>query len=201
MTFAMVAGITGGILSLIAYIPRAVKIVKDGSHSSNTWLIWTLSNSLILLSSYALGARTTLWVPLAYFIGSGFITILAFRFKADGWTTLHKWLLGIAILSAFRWWFFASPLITQGFNVFIYLASHVMIIKTKLRSENKETWVITWALYFTGAILNLMAVTTWSIEIASYPIIIFIMNGVVFSITLRNYIKNFNTVEKRNPLA
>jgi hypothetical protein len=65
-----------------------------------------------------------------------------------------------------------------------------MIVRAKLKSQKKETWVITWALYFAGATINLVAVTELSIEAAAYPIIVFIMNGIVFSITLRKYIWN-----------
>ncbi len=191
MTFAMVAGITGGILSLLAYVPRALKIIREGSHSRNIWLIWSLSNFLIFLSLYSLGVGNTIWVPLAYVIGSIFITVLTFTHQAGGWTTLHKWLLIISIISGLRWWFFPSPLITLGLNILIYVICYTRIIKVRLTSKKRETWVVTWALYFAGTILNVLAVTDWSLEKASYPVIILLMNAIVFSITLRNYIRNF----------
>jgi hypothetical protein len=81
--FVVVSGITAGILTLIAYTPRALKIIREGSHFSDTWLIWTLSNFLILLSLYSMGIRTTIWLPLAYFVGSALMTILAFTHKAS----------------------------------------------------------------------------------------------------------------------
>lgn len=190
MTFATIAGITGGLLSLIAYIPRVSKIIREGSHSRNIWFIWTLSNLLVLISLYELGHRTTIWVPLAYFIGSAFVTILTFMHKAAGWTTLHRWLLIIALFSAVRWWFFESSWITLFLNIFIYVVCYINVIKVKLINVKKETWIITWALYFTGTLLNLFAITEWSIELSLYPIILFVMNGVVFSITFRNYLRS-----------
>lgn len=188
ISFAMFAGIVAGALSLIAYIPRALKTIRDGSHSRNIWLIWTLSNLLVLLSYYNLGARTTIWVPLAYFIGSATITVLTYKYKVDDWTTLHKWLLTIAILCGVRWLFFSNVSLDLSFNLLIYLISHVMIIKSKLKGRDKKTWIITWALYFAGSILNLLAVTDWSIALSIYPVVICVMNGLVFSITLRNHL-------------
>lgn len=186
-SFAMLSGIVGGILSFVAYIPRAIKIIRDGTRSSNTWLIWTLSNLLIFLSYYNLGARNTLWVPLAYFLGSAIMTVIAYRHKTNDWTTLHKWLLTVAILCAIRWWFSSNPAIDLCFNAIIYFIGYAIIIKAKLKSKKKETWVITWSLFFAGTIFNLFALTTWTFELAAYPIMICIMNGIVFAITLRNY--------------
>jgi hypothetical protein len=190
----MFTGIVAGVLSLLAYIPRGIKIVREKSHRSNTWLIWTLSNFLIFLSLYTLGARTIIWVPLAYFLGSATMTILAYTHKgSSGWTTLQKWLFTIAMLSAIRWTYFSDPLLTQGFNIVIYFISHVMIIKNKLVSKNRESWVITWALYFGGAILNLLAVNNWALSVSVYPIMVAVMNGLVFMVTLKIYIENIRT--------
>lgn len=184
----MFAGIVAGILSLIAYIPRALKIIRNGSRSRNIWLVWTLSNFFIILSYYNLGARSTIWVPLAYFTGSAAITILSFVYSSEEWKTIHKWLLVVAIICTMRWWFSSNPLIDLGFNVLIYMTGYVMIINTKLRSKKKEEWVVTWALYFSGAIINLLALTDWSLQVSTYPMILFVMNGIVFSITLKRYL-------------
>ncbi|HZT35357.1 MAG TPA: hypothetical protein VFA15_05530, partial [Nitrososphaera sp.] len=66
----------------MSYATYASAVIKNKSNvpppERVSWLIWTLTSLLILMTYWQLGARTTIWVPLAYVIGSASLTIIAF---------------------------------------------------------------------------------------------------------------------------
>jgi hypothetical protein len=191
MSLPLLAGIVAGALSLLAYIPRAIRIIRFGSNSSTLWLIWTLSNMLVFLSYLTLNEKTTVWIPLAYFIGSGIMTVLSFSFSNDGWKLLFKWLLAISILSAARWLFASDAWVTLGFNLLIYLIVYIDIIKRMVKNKRKNTGIcVSWGLFFLGALINIFAITEWTVLKSAYPLLLFVMNGIIFAISLKNQLGN-----------
>src|SRR3954467_5028621 len=103
MTSISFIGVLAGFFSLCGYAPYALSVIRgDRKPERTSWLIWTLSSVLILMSYYVLGARETIWVPLAYVVGSGMITILSWGYGQEGWGLLEKVSLVVGIISAIR---------------------------------------------------------------------------------------------------
>ncbi len=100
----------GGLLSLIAYFPYWYSIFTGHTRPQRaSWLIWIFSDSLVLATSGALGARDSLWVPVAYVIG----TIITFIFsikKGQGGTHWFDIVcLGITFMSGVLWYITGNP--------------------------------------------------------------------------------------------
>lgn len=180
-------GIAGGLFSLAGYIPYARAVIRgEAKPERSSWLIWTLSSTLILMSYYLVGARETIWVPLAYVLGSGTITLLSFRYGQEGWGLLEKVSLGVAIVSGIRWVFFNNIGLALILNLSLSFTSYLRTIKKLAFDKTAQEDVPGWSLYFIGAALNLMAIPLWSMEISALPIMYFVMNGITLSVTLRN---------------
>ena len=182
-------GFVGGACSLAGYVPYARDINRGKSAPERaSWLIWTLSSCRILLSYWEVGARTTIWLPLAYVIGSAFITILAYTHGKEGWGVLEQLALVVAIISSIRWIYFDQPFVTLILNVAIGFIGYFPGIKELAtnRAKNEDLALEGWTLFFLGSIFNLVAVSSWTPTIAAVPIVIFVMNGVMFGLSLRN---------------
>jgi hypothetical protein len=191
-------GLFGGILSLCGYIPYMKRIIEGKEQPERaTWLIWTLSNALLFLSYFVLGARTTIWVPLAYLVGSALITVLAFIYGKPGWGLLEKVALVVSILTSIRWVYFDKPVMTMLFNLAIGLVSWIRRIRHLATDKTAQEDLSGWGFYFVGAALNLAAVTPWTPLISVLPITMFIMNGLILILALRNrkYAPKLETTE------
>jgi hypothetical protein len=180
-------GLIGGILTFLGYVPYAKRIVRGEIKPERaSWLIWTLCSALVLLSYYSLGARTTIWVPLAYVLGSATITILSFRYGQEGWGILEKVSLLIAIITGIRWIFFDNVLLALVLNLALNFISYVRTIHRLATHRTEEEDVPGWALYFFGAVLNVVAIATWAPSISGLPIMILVMSGITLFLVLRN---------------
>ena len=180
-------GIIAGILSLFAYIPYIAGIIRRKIQPERSlYLIWTLMHVLTVMSYYALGARETIWVPLAFVVGSATITVLSFFYGKEGWGIIEKFALGVAFISAVRWIYFNSVLFALAANLAISIISYVPGVKRRLENPKEDEDLIGWTLFFVGSLLNLFAITNWSLAIASLPVVVFVEHGAVFGVTAFN---------------
>lgn len=194
MTVASYIGIAAGMLSLGGYIPYALAIARGQMKPERaSSLIWVLSHVLILMSYYELGARDTVWVPLAYVLGSALVAALSFRYGTEGWGALEKFAFIIAFISAIRWIFFQNTLFTLLANVAIPVAAYYHPIKDLVRNPVQETYKIgAWTVFFVGALLNLFAISSWTLEVATMPLIVFVINAIVFGLMAINLLRRRN---------
>jgi hypothetical protein len=184
----MYIGMAAGAFSFAAYIPYALACVQGEQKPERaSWAIWMLSNVLILLSYYALGARATIWVPLAYVLGSAMITALSFIYGKDGWGILRQLALVVAFVSAIRWLFFENIFLALVLNMSIDFIGYIPNLAKLWKNPKVQENVGTWALYFFGTVLNIAAISSWTLEIALLPVVLVIMNGLMFAFAVRNY--------------
>lgn len=182
-------GLIGGICSLAGYAPLAYRIAK-GEHQPEQapWLIWTLSSILTLASYYELGARSTIWIPVAYMFGSAVITALAFAKGRAGWAAVSKSDLIGAIISSIWWIFFDQPFVVLvlifAVGLTTYIPGALAMAKDPRTKSGFE--LEGWTLFFMGSIFNLIAVSSWTLFIAALPVALFVTNGVMFGLSLRN---------------
>jgi hypothetical protein len=183
-------GLLGGVLSFMGYVPYARAIIRGETRPERLhWLVWSLSNLLVLLSYFVLGARTTIWVPIAYTLGSLLITGLSFVYGGrSGWGLFEKSKLVVALISAIRWVFFDNVffalIATLAVGFLGYIPNMWRLAKDSMEKEDPAEW----GLFLLGGVLNLAAVSEWTYQIATLPVLIVIMNGIMFALALRNTI-------------
>lgn len=180
------AGRVAGFLVFASYVPFILAILsKKVSPSRVTWFIWFGVNGLIASSSYALGARETIWVALGDGLGSLAIGMLALKYGEGGWTRLdRRCLVGVG-LSALLWWWFNSPLIALCANIAIDLIGIILNArKSHHKPDGKE--LIAWGLFFLGSAANMFAINRWTFAIALYPISQIVGIGLIAVIVFRS---------------
>lgn len=174
-----VAGKVAGIVSLVAFIPYILAILRGETKPNRaTWWIWVMVGFMTGASYYSSGADNTIWVPVSYIIGPVAIAILSIQYGEGGWTMFDRYCLFGAGASAIFWWLFDSPLVALIINLFIdFMGALPTIRKTYYDPESEDR--IAWALFFAGNIVNLFAVEHWAFAIAVYPIYMFFGSGLI----------------------
>ncbi len=189
-------GLLGGVFSLMGYVPYARSIIKGEAEPERArWLIIALSNMLILLSYFVLGARTTIWVPAAYALGTSIIAVLSLVYGRSGWGLIEKYALVIAIIGAIRWVLFDNVFLALILTMTVGFLSYAKVFRNLISDNGQPSEredVVEWSMFFLGSVLNLIAVSSWSYQIATLPILIFIMNGAVLAVVLYNSLKHEN---------
>lgn len=180
-------GILAGIVSFLAYIPYIVSIIKKETRPSHSsWWIWSAIGLMILFSYYSIGARFTIWVPLIFFLCPLIIAIMSIWFgEGQRLNGLDKICIFGTFTSLIPWMIFQSAKITLFINIFVdFLGFLPTIQKTFFNPlyENRTSWI----LFFLGSTLNVLAIESFSLTIASYPIYMIIMDIVMLSLLYKN---------------
>ncbi|MFA6365385.1 MAG: hypothetical protein WCW78_03215 [Candidatus Paceibacterota bacterium] len=88
-----VFGVLAGLFSIASYVPyiRSILNPKGGTKPNRaSWFIWAGVSGIIAVSSYASGARETIWVPIGYVIGSSIIALFSIKYGEGGWTPFDQ---------------------------------------------------------------------------------------------------------------
>jgi len=181
-------GIFAGGISLLAYVFYIVAILKKTTKPSrSSWWIWTLIGLVIVLSYHAVGATYTIWVPVSFFIGPLIIAILSiWHGEGTGLETLDKVCLLGSIIGILLWVLFDSAEIALFINIFVDLLGYIPTLKKTQKNPLSES-KITWIIFTTGSILNLMAIEDWVLHISIYPIYMFIMDIIMLLLIYKIY--------------
>lgn len=178
-TIQIWAGIAASGVATAASIPYIISIIRKKTKPSlTTWLIWTLVSILLAASYRASGATFSFWITLSYVVTSASIAILSLRYGVFEATRLDGICLLAAFASVLPWLIFHSASTTLYLTIFIDVLGAAPTLKKAYidpDTENKPAWLIA----FVGNALNLLAVNTWSPEVALFPVYAFLSTGTV----------------------
>ncbi len=178
-------GLLAGLLSLAAFVPYIIAIVKGATKPNRaTWWIWTTNGLILLASYYASGAESTVWVAVGYFVGSLLTAVLALRYGEGGWSLFDRSCLLGAASGLLFWWMFNSSIVALVTTLFVDFAGALPTIRKAYRAPETEDRVA-WALFISGNTVNLFAVEAWSFAIAVYPVYMFLASGTIAALVLR----------------
>ena len=178
-------GLLAGLLSLAAFVPYIIAIVKGATKPNRaTWWIWTTNGLILLASYYASGAESTVWVAVGYFVGSLLTAVLALRYGEGGWSSFDRSCLLGAVSGLLFWWMFNSSIVALVTTLFVDFAGALPTIRKAYRAPETEDRVA-WALFISGNTVNLFAVEAWSFAIAVYPVYMFLASGTIAALVLR----------------
>lgn len=174
-----ILGILAGLLQFSALPIYVRDIVRGGTKPSRvTWWVLAFLNFMLAASYFAVGARATIWIPVAYAIGFLIIALLSLKYGEGTWTRFDLVCVSGAVAAGAVWWFANLPVLALYLIIVIdFLGLLPTIIKSYRRpeTENKPSWIIA---TFASAI-NILAIETWSFDIALYPLYVVITNGLV----------------------
>lgn len=172
-------GFFAGLLSLSAFVIYNISIFRGYTKPSRvTWWVLTIIGTLILISYYQEGARSTIWVPLAYTIGPLFTAILSIKYGVGGWNRLDRFCILFVAISLLLWWLLKDPLLVLITNILIDFFGILPTIKKSYKEPKTESGV-SWGLEFIASIINLFAINSWTFSIYVYPVYLALANGAI----------------------
>jgi hypothetical protein len=166
-----------GLLYVIGFIPYIVAILRgETKPSSSTWIIWTMLDSITLggmLTRHQISGTL-----VAGLIGSLTIAILSLTNGWRGWTMTDLICLGGAAVGIAFWALTWNADLAIVITMVVMMIGAVPTIKSAWlnpKAENK----LAWAVYASGCIIGVMAISEWSITGALQPITFLVIDGSV----------------------
>lgn len=185
------AGYIGGVFTIIACISY-IKAIIVGKVQSNrvTWGIWVLVTGLISLYYYQTnGLVSSIWVSIAYFIGTTITFVLLLMYSHKGyWTLVEKIaLVGVVIVFIFRIILNSSPIFALSLTMVIDIIGAIPLVVAVYKDSTID-YKFAWFLGLISNIINIFAVEKWDYNNAGYPIYMVILT---FTVTILLYFPNF----------
>lgn len=187
-----IIGISAGVLSFIGYAIYIYSTLQGSTKPNRaTWWILTLVGIMIATSYYSEGARNTIWVPVSYVIGPLIVAILSLRYGEGGWEKLDVWCLAAAGLSAVIWYLYQAPFTVLVVNIVMdFVALLPTIKKSYLRPDSEDA--LAWSVESVSGILNVIALESWTLGLAFYPLYLLMINALVSLLLLWGKIRKIS---------
>ncbi|WP_269510106.1 hypothetical protein [Burkholderia sp. IMCC1007] len=168
---ASVLGVIGSAVSLLAAIPYALAVYRRTVRPHLfTWLVWSIVTAIAAAGQFAAGAGPSAWCTAAIAV-TCFLTFVASIFRGErGWTRVD-WFFLCAALSAIPLWILtADPTISICLVTLIELAGLGPTVRKTLRDPWSESLAY-FALCVLKYALALLALSTWNVAVAFYPVV------------------------------
>lgn len=183
-TYQSIAGITAGILAVVAFAPYIVGILQRKTHPNRaSFAIWSAISVLSAASYLASGAHDSAWITLSYAVLEPTVLLLALRYGVGGFSKLDVLCLASAGAGVVLWLTTHNPHLALYASIIAECIGYIPTIKKSYlwpSSENKASWVIGLA----GTIVNLTAISGFDPAIWSYPVAIFLADGAIVALLL-----------------
>lgn len=151
----------GMLLAIIAELKYIHSVIKGTSKPNfSAWGIFTVSMILVLLSSYSLGARDSLYIITVFTLLHFITTILAFRFRVFSLTLFEKLLIVLVILSVILWVITDNPWTALLINILVDTLGFISVaykLYLHPKTEDSSAWNISLIAYG----VNLFTITKW----------------------------------------
>ncbi|HSA58639.1 MAG TPA: hypothetical protein VLJ37_03035 [bacterium] len=182
--FHALSGIIAGALSFLAFVPYVLSTLRGRNRPNRaTWIIWSAVGVSLLASYAAAGARETVWVAAANLLAFLAVLALSFKYGEGGWTFFDGACLLGAAFGLALWWWFDSPLPTLFSGLFIDLVGALPTVKKAWNDPASED-LLAWILFCAANAVNLLAIRTWNVAVASYPLYMVFITLVLVAILL-----------------
>lgn len=183
MEIQPILGVASGVIAIVAYVPYIISILKGKTKPNRaSWWIWAVLGIIICASYWSVGARNTFWFTLP--IGMVTTALLSLKYGVGGWTTFDRLCLLGAAAGLLMWWVSGIPFTALAIAILIDVMGFFPTIR-KIWYEPGSEDLLTWAMFFIAAVLNVAAIDRWTLEIAAYPLYIVIFNSLVFVLLFR----------------
>lgn len=193
-----IIGMIGGLLTLTAFFPYTLSIIRvETKPKQSTWWIWTLNSVLVMTSYRAEGAQESIWLAVAYVLGCGIVALLSLKYGVRKWSKVDRWSL-IGTFIAIVLWIVIGPIATLIMSLIVDLFGVVPTIRASFYHPEEEDR-LSWIMWLAGGLLSLLSIENlfvwqeWSLEtltIVSYPAQISITTAIIVWFLIRQKSKH-----------
>lgn len=163
-------GQIAGFIAVIQVIPYFISIFKgDTKPERTTFAIWSLVNIVTVSSYIAVGATTTIFVPLIFAMTSVIIFLLSLKYGMGGFNRLDIACLCISLVAIAIWVITSNPLLALYGNLIASTLGFLPTIK-KVYYLPKTENTLSWTLSALASVLNLFAITSTKAGIIILPL-------------------------------
>ncbi|MGZ2745326.1 hypothetical protein [Burkholderia stagnalis] len=168
---ASIFGVIGSAVSLLAAIPYGLAIFRRAVRPHLfTWLIWSVVTAIAAAGQWVAGAGPSAWCTAAI-AATCFLTFVASLFRGErGWTVSDWVFLGAAFSAVPVWVLARDPTASVCLVTLIELAGLGPTIRKSFRDPWSESLAY-FALCVVKYALAVLALRTWSVAVAFYPIV------------------------------
>lgn len=148
------------------------------------WLLYQIATLCVLVSSYDLGAMSTIVASFAYAINQLIIIWLAFRYGYAKMNRVEWIFFGVSILSLIVWIFLDHSLYLLLINTFIdAMGALAIFVKLYKHPESEDT--IAWFIAMISWMFSVLAVQEASVTELVYPYYLLISNAAIWMLCFR----------------
>lgn len=166
----MFVGYIAGSLAFLQLIPYLISIFRGHTKPERaTYAIWSLVNLILILSYVASGARTTIWVALAYTLSSILVFGLSFKYGIGGFSKFDRVCLFLAFIGIAIWLSNANYVIALYFCIAVKAIGVTPTIRKVYYRPDTENG-LAWAMCASASIINVFALTNLVPNIVSLPL-------------------------------
>lgn len=180
-------GIGAGVLAMISYIPYITSILRHKTKPNRAaFLIWSVTSTITLAGYIGSGARTSIFIGIAYAIFETSVFLLSLKYGKGGLTKLDVSVLIIAALGVILWAYTDNPRLALYSGIVSEALGYIPIAVKSYQhpdSEDKTAWVIGTV----AAALNLLALTSLKPEMLLYPLYILVCDAFIVAMILRRH--------------
>lgn len=178
-------GEIAGYINIIAYFPYFISIVRgETKPSKSTWWIWA-ALELMMSTNYYLFTKTqsTIWLPIASFIGMFMTAILSVKYGKKEWPIVNTICLLGSVIGIVVWIVSKDNFITLTCLLLVdILASVPMFIKSYEYPQEEDFF--SWLITLSSGIVNLFAIETWNVSVAILPMYNLAIYAIVVAILM-----------------
>lgn len=169
-------GIAAGIIGFLAFVPYIIETLSHKTKPNKaTWIIWAVLGIIIAASYWSAGARDSAWTPIAYALGILVVAGLSLKYGEEGWTSLDKACLLGAGCGLLLWALTSDAALALYFTISVDAIGAIPTIKKAYERPQSESRAA-WALFLAANSLNILAIGSWTLAEASYPVYVLVLS-------------------------
>lgn len=175
-------GLAAGVITLAAFIPYILDTLSGKAKPNRaSWIVWAVLGVIITASYYSIGARETMWLPIATMLGQIAVALLSLKYGSGGWTKLERACLAGGALGLVLWAIFNSPITALVLTVLIDVAGSMPTLrKAYFRPESES--LLTWVMLLAANVFNVAALPEWTLGLALYPVYLLVLSAVIITL-------------------
>ena len=146
MALTDIAAFLSTALAVYCTIPYIISILKRKTKPHQlSWLVFVIMNGIVFLSQYLSGARESVLISLAFFIGSFIVLLLSIKYGVRDTSKWDKALFAFALVTIIIWYITKSNEVAIWLTLLIdVFATSMIVLKVKAEphSEDPYPWTL-----------------------------------------------------------